>query len=357
MAISRVKIIGSGLIGTSIALALAEKGAQVAMVDRSPASAALAQALVGGKGDLTGKFELTVIAIPPAAISDEFLAEISTDVYSTFIDVASVKSNLLSRVASIDGLAGRFCSTHPMAGREVGGPASARADLFQGRNWIVLNGSTLEADRLAAVNELISICGARAVVMAPDEHDRALALLSHLPQVLASILAAQLKDVPVEILDLAGQGMKDTIRIAGSDPKLWREIISANSDEIAPLLKAVRNSLDEAIVNINDPAAIEALIESGRSARNRIPGKHGGVSRNYSYIPIVIPDKAGQLGALFNECALADVNIEDLSIEHSPGQQTGLITLAVSPTDAARLSAHLSAAGWDVHSFEQNSSE
>jgi prephenate dehydrogenase len=81
-----------------------------------------------------------------------------------------------------------------------------------------------------------------------------------------------------------------------------------------------------------------------------IPGKHGGVARNYTYLPVVIEDKPGQLAALFDECARAKVNVEDLAIEHSPEQYTGLITLALSQSDAEKLHRHLLEQGWSAHS-------
>jgi prephenate dehydrogenase len=96
---------------------------------------------------------------------------------------------------------------------------------------------------------------------------------------------------------------------------------------------------------------IEEFIAKGRSGREKIPGKHGGRPRDYAYLPIVIEDKPGQLAALFQECAGAQVNVEDLSIEHSPGQFTGLVTLALSPTDVERLASHLAQRGWNVHSL------
>jgi prephenate dehydrogenase len=148
---------------------------------------------------------------------------------------------------------------------------------------------------------------------------------------------------------LAGSGLRDTTRIAGSDPKLWREIISANSQSIKPLLENFAADLSEFIESIADETSVEKLISDGQIGRLAIPGKHGGKVREYTYLPIVIEDKPGQLAAIFNECARADVNIEDLSIEHSPGQQTGLITLALSASDSVKLSEHLSKAGWSVH--------
>ena len=103
------------------------------------------------------------------------------------------------------------------------------------------------------------------------------------------------------------------------------------------------------IDSLDNQEAIAAIIAKGREGRAKIPGKHGGKAREYTYLPIVIDDKPGQLGAIFNECAAMSVNVEDLSIEHSPGQLNALITLALSNEDAITLSNHLSSIGWNVH--------
>jgi prephenate dehydrogenase len=272
----------------------------------------------------------------------------SRDFKGAFIDVASVKTKVKVEVSTSRLPDGRFLPTHPMAGREVGGAESARSDLFQGRAWII-DSSGVDGDLLLMARELIAALGADLVDLPVEEHDRAVALISHLPQVIASLLAKQLSGNPESWLTLAGSGLRDTTRIAGSDPKLWREIISANSQSITPLLKNFAEDLSKLIESIGDEAAVEKLISDGQVGRSAIPGKHGGKVREYTYLPIVIEDKPGQLAAIFNECARADVNIEDLSIEHSPGQQTGLITLALSASDSVKLSDHLSKAGWSVH--------
>jgi prephenate dehydrogenase len=173
--------------------------------------------------------------------------------------------------------------------------------------------------------------------------------VSHLPQLSASLLAKSLLSATDEDLELAGAGLRDSTRIAESDPDLWAEIISGNAAEIRPLLISLQNDLSQLIQSLDNPSAIAELLELGRQGRARIPGKHGGSARNYTYIPIVIDDKPGQLAAIFEECAKAAVNIEDLSIEHSPGQETGLITLALSPIDAVKIADHLGRAGWKVH--------
>ena len=342
-----VRIIGSGLIGTSIALALATKGIPVQMADSDNERAALAQDLVGSAD--VGEVDLVVLALPTSHLAPVIAHQFSLYPKSAFIDVGSVKTKPLGEVENISGLASRFCGTHPMAGREVGGPEAARSDLFEGRPWIYTPSPSCDLDVISLVIELIELLGATPVKMTAKEHDSAVALISHLPQIGASLIAKQLHGGPEAWLALAGQGVKDTTRIAASDPALWREIISMNREEIRPLLENMSQDLDHLIANFDDDRAVETFIEEGRAGRGRIPGKHGGRARDYTFVPIVLEDKPGQLAALFQECAEITVNIEDLSIEHSPGQFTGLVTLALSKDDATRLAEHLALKGWNVH--------
>ncbi len=342
-----VRVIGSGLIGTSIALALSAKGIPVQMADSDNGRAALAQDLVGSVD--IGEVDLVVLALPTSHLAPVIAEQFSLYPTSAFIDVGSVKTRPLGEVERIPGLARRFCGTHPMAGREIGGPEAARSDLFQGRPWIYTPGPGCDPGVISLVIELIELLGATPIRMSASEHDSAVALISHLPQIGASLIAKQLRVGPEAWLALAGQGIKDTTRIAASDPVLWREIISMNRDQIRPLLKNLNEDLDQLIDDFDDDHAVETFIEEGRAGRARIPGKHGGRARDYTFVPIVIEDKPGQLAALFQECADIAVNIEDLSIEHSPGQFTGLVTLALSKDDAIRLAEHLASKGWNVH--------
>ncbi|HEX7405872.1 MAG TPA: prephenate dehydrogenase [Candidatus Nanopelagicaceae bacterium] len=342
-----VRVVGSGLIGTSIALALSAKGIAVQMADSDDGRAALAQDLVGS-ADLS-EVDLVVLALPSSHLSQVITHQFSLHPKAAFIDVGSVKTKPLDEVERISGLASRFCGTHPMAGREIGGPEAARSDLFQGRPWIYTPTPGCDTDVVSLVIELIHLLGAIPIKMTAEEHDSAVALISHLPQIGASLIAKQLLLGPGDWLALAGQGVKDTTRIAASDPVLWREIISMNRDHIRPLLKDMSRDLAGLIADFDNDDAVELFIEEGREGRGRIPGKHGGRARDYTFVPIVIEDKPGQLAALFQECADIRVNIEDLSIEHSPGQFTGLVTLALSKDDATRLAEHLATKGWNVH--------
>lgn len=346
MALSKVRIVGSGLIGTSIGLGLAAKGVGVEMVDIDSRSQRLAQDLVGPPK--AGAPDLVVIATPVSALQSLINAEFELNSSSSFIDISSVKTNPKVSVSSSKLPLHRFLPSHPMAGREVGGAESARADLFQSRPWII-DSRGVDADVLANGRELISLLGGHEIEMASEEHDQAVALVSHLPQLISSLMAKQLQGGDEKWLELAGAGLRDTVRIAGSDPLLWREIIAANSESLKSLLEKVKRDLSELISSLDDSNFVEKFITAGNVGRNRIPGKHGGVARKYTYLPVVIEDKPGQLSALFDECAHAKVNVEDLSIEHSPEQLTGLITLALSQDDADVLEEHLRKKGWSVH--------
>lgn len=347
MPLTHIRIVGSGLIGSSIALSLRAKGVGVTMVDIDPAAAALAQDLVGEAPSTPP--DLVLIASPVSTVAQVIKGEIQQSLNLGFMDISSVKVNPVLEVSALGLDMSRFLPTHPMAGREVGGAESARADLFQQRPWII-DSTGVGSQLLAAGIEIIEICGGHLIDMASAEHDKAVALISHLPQILSSALAAQLEAAPATWLELAGAGLRDTTRIASSSPALWREIITSNSAALTPLLGALIADLQGLADQIADPESVENFMKAGNRGRAMIPGKHGGAARNYTYLPVVIEDKPGQLAALFDECAEAQVNIEDLSIEHSPEQFTGLITLALSSSDAEKLYSHLQSRGWRAHS-------
>jgi prephenate dehydrogenase len=328
-------------------LALAAKNIPVEMVDVDSRNQGLAQDLAGATK--LSDPELIILATPLSALSQVINEQYALNPNSTFMDVCSVKVEPLEKVKTSKLPLGQFVGTHPMAGREVGGAESARADLFLSRSWIITPDAQTDSDAVAKVKSLIQLLGATCVELDAASHDAAVARVSHLPQIAATLVAGSLHGVAPEWLDLAGAGLRDTTRIAASDENLWKEIISSNSKEIKGLLTALRNDLGAMIDAVHDQEKISAIMRKGRDGRNLIPGKHGGKAREYTYVPIVIDDKPGQLGAIFNECAAMLVNVEDLAIEHSPGQLNALITLALSADDAVKLSNHLSSIGWNVH--------
>ncbi|MEJ6626375.1 MAG: prephenate dehydrogenase [Actinomycetes bacterium] len=346
-----IKIIGCGLIGTSIALRLKEKGLTLILADRNERNLKLASDLLEINETLIDP-KVIVIATPPEKVYEVAEKEMFENPSAIFIDVTGIKSKLISQVEGFPELSKNYVSVHPMAGRETSGPESARSDLFNSRAWIISKTAHSSAAAIEIAEELGTLMGSTIYELEARTHDSAIAAISHLPQVLSSALGAGLLNVGEDQLNLAGQGLRDVTRLADCDPELWSSLLLGNSEEILPKITEVINRLSalaKAIESSNQSVVKEFLAE-GREGRNRIPGKHGLAKRDYTYLPIVIDDKPGGLARIFNECADIDVNIEDLSMEHSPGQAVGLITLALTSDDAIRLQKHLITKGWLAHS-------
>jgi len=339
----KIVVIGAGLIGTSIALGAKRAGAEVELFDADGRAQDLANDLVN-----SSKIEdptIVVIATPTSAVNGVLNRYKTLYPKSTFIDIGSTKTKVKVDVQTDSSLASRFCPTHPMAGRELDGAEAAQSDLFVGKSWIITPLAETSGESIVLVKELIEKLGARVIAMSPEDHDAAVASVSHLPQIISSLLAAQLESKSSEYLALAGTGVLDTTRIAGSNPDLWREILNLNKEALMPLLKDFQKDLSTLI----DSYDVQSVLERGKRGRQALPGKHRTASRNYTFLPVVLEDKPNQLALLFDECAKANVNVEDITIEHSPEQETGLVLLALSAINAYVLQKHLAASGWRVH--------
>ena len=344
-----VRVVGAGLIGTSIALGLASRGASVELHDEDQNALDLAKDLLAPHVKV-GVPDLVIVATPPKTIVNVLQREFGNNPQATFIDVGSVKNNLVLEVETLTELAARFVGSHPMAGREVAGPSSAQADLFQGRAWILTPTSVTEESSIDLAKEVVEALGATAYIMSAPAHDSLLARISHLPQITSTALAGAIEQIG-DNLNLSGQGLRDMTRIANSDGELWSEILLENQNEV---LKAISEYQDiiadlKDALESRDESALKNLFINGNKGRAKVSGKHGSKPRNYSHLLIVIKDEPGALSQLFEQCAAINANIEDLSIEHSPGQLTGLITLAFSPDDALRVQDHLLSHDWKVH--------
>ena len=339
----KIVVIGAGLIGTSIALGAKKVGAEVELLDEDGRAQALANDLVEATKVIDP--EIVVIAAPTSALNSVSNRYKSLYPKSTFIDIGSTKTKVKVEVQQDVELASRFCPTHPMAGRELDGAEAAQSDLFVGKSWVITPLEETSTASIENAKELIEALGARVITMSPEAHDLAVATVSHLPQVISSLLAAQLVGKDPEYLALAGSGVLDTTRIAGSNPQLWKEILNLNQEALLPLLKDFQKDLSTLIESYD----VQEILERGRKGRQSLPGKHRTVSRNYTYLPVVIEDKPNQLALLFNECGKANVNVEDIAIEHSPEQNTGLVLLALNSEDAITLNTHLNISGWRVH--------
>ena len=333
-----------------MALGLKKAGYELSIEDEDPAAEAIAQSLLGQVGE-RAEPEFVVIATPISTIPLLVSEAMERFPRATVIDIGGLKSEVIAEVEKFPDIAARFCATHPMAGREISGPLAARGDLFEGRIWITTPTSCSSALTLARSREVIAALGGKQVTLNAQEHDEAIAGVSHLPQVVSSLLSATLIDISDRDISLAGQGLKDVSRLAASNPKLWGELLHGNSAAVLLFLKIFAQHLDNLSTSLqnDDLRKTEEILGLGRENHARIPGKHGGKKRDYWFLPIVIADKPGQLAKIFDACALVGANVEDLTIEHTPGQESGLVTLALSKSDADNVFTQLNSDGWKVH--------
>ncbi len=341
-------VVGCGLIGTSVALALREQGIDVHLLDRDAEHLAAAVERGAGTDAPVHEPALVVVAVPPVATASVVREALATHPGAVVTDVASVKGSIVRDLSDVDGLE-RYVGSHPMAGSERSGPMAAAPRLFEGRPWVItpVDGATDEAVRL--VEEVAVMLGAVPIVMEPDAHDRAVALVSHVPQVLSTLAAARLVDAPPAHLALAGQGLRDVTRVAGSDPALWRDIITTNAREIGVVLEAVRDDLDAMIVSLGDAAVVGGVLEAGRTGTRAIPGKHGGEAVELVVVHVQVPDTPGALSRLFAHVGESGVNIEDLRIDHELGRPVGLVEISVAAERADALLEHLAQRDWSAY--------
>lgn len=352
-----VLVIGTGLIGTSIALALRRAGVEVFLEDTDPDQIRTAAALGAGVALAEDhQPRLVVVAVPPR-YAGEVLAQASARFTSaTLTDVTSVKAQVLADAIKAGADPQRTVGGHPMAGREVSGAAGARAELLDDRLWVLTPTDQTLVDHLRQVYQLVSTCGAYAIEMSADEHDRAVALVSHAPQILSSVLAAQLTDANLDYVRIAGQGLRDMTRIASSDSAMWTDILSVNAKQVAEVLSSVVNDLTVTLNALQaiaggdaaQTSTVNATLETGAIGRARIPGKHGAAQAEIAIVAVMLADKPGELARLFTAAGESDINLEDVRIEHVLGRPSGLVEISVRPDHAQTLLDALRDRSFDV---------
>jgi len=352
---SGVLIIGTGLLGTSLGLCLKSHGVSVWLADASSSAASLAADY--GAGEVStprpDEVDVVVVATPPD-VTASVVAQALTDFpQSLVIDVASVKGSIRSILERDGADLSRYVGTHPMAGREKGGPTAARTDLFVARPWVVCAGDQVSPENLAVIRGLVNLCGATIHEMSAADHDRIVAMVSHVPQVVSSVMAGVLNTADSSDLDLAGQGVRDVTRIAGSDPHLWIQILQHNAAPVSALLADVAAKLNAAAVALSDTSVSGAkrelaeLLDAGVQGVSKIPGKHG-VSKQFATLNVIIDDKPGQLAAVLMDVGEIGVNLEDMRLEHSPGAAVGFVELSVQPERVHELAEALEGRGWRI---------
>lgn len=359
-----VRVVGTGLLGASIGLALRGLGIDVVLHDPSRTTVLLARDV--GAGRLAEPDDpaprLVVVAAPPDVTGDVVAEELLRHPGAVVTDVASVKGAVIDTLRASDSDLSRYVGSHPMAGSERTGPTAARPDLFTGRPWVIVGTDRADTAAVLAVRDLATDLGAAPVVLDAQEHDHAVALVSHLPQIAASLVAARVRDADPSALDLAGQGLRDVTRIAASDPGLWTSILAANASAVLPALRALNQDLAEVIGALDrvegsgsgDEASSGALavlarmVAAGNAGVSRIPGKHGGLRKEYDVVTVLVPDRPGELARLLGDVGAAGINLEELALDHAPRQPVGLAAISVLRGLRDELETALTAHGWRV---------
>lgn len=337
---SNVAIIGTGLIGASIGMALRSLGHRV--VGWDPSSDESSEALLrggidriaGSRDEAIQAVDLVVLAAPPDAII-QHLGDLTTD--ALVIDVAGVKRPVVDAASGLT----RFVGTHPMAGREHGGARHASPTLFRGATWIITSDRAAEDD-VHTVQVLLDQMGAVPIVMTADQHDDAVAAISHVPQSLAVALVQHAADDPVR-LQLASGSFRDLTRVALSGESMWTEILNANSPIVASHLRQLAARLESFadLVQDGNRTEISALLTSARMHRQQMAPPVVAVS-------IILEDRPGELARVGEALASSHVDVRDLQLRHGRHGGGGVLTISVRPGEAEPLRDALRLQGFEL---------
>jgi prephenate dehydrogenase len=296
---------------------------------------------------------LAVVAVPPDAVPGVVAEVLDHDDAEYVTDAASVKAGLARQVGDRVTNVGRYVGGHPMAGRELSGPSAALPDLFEDRPWVLCPDERTQQQAMARVLTMIRLIGAVPMTMTATDHDTAVALVSHSPHIVAALMAAQFVHVSDHDVRLAGPGVTDVTRIAGGNPQLWTEIVTSNARAVRAVLTGVRTDLDRVLKALESPATnhhvLYDVLRSGVAGRARLPGKHGVTRAELATVIVAVGDRPGQLAHLFADVSAAGINVEDVRIEHSPGQPVGLVELDVRSNVEDDLTLALGERGWRIH--------
>jgi prephenate dehydrogenase len=339
-AVERLAVVGTGLVGTSVALAAGRAGTRcrgfdsdAGVLERAAARSAVEPA--SSLAEAVSDADLVVVAVPVRAAPAVVQKVLDAVEGAVVTDVASTKRPLASLADP------RFVPGHPVAGGATGGPSRAAADLFDAATWFLTPTEASSAESVALVERFVASLGARAVRTDAAAHDRLLALTSHLPHALANLLmlrvaeAAEEDDAPLEF---AGASLREMTRLAGANATVWSDIFLGNADEIAGALGGLRASLDELeqMLRTGDRERIESTIATAAAARERLESfAYRTAPAELNRIRIRIPDQPGVLARITQILGAAQINLEDFEMRHVSPEYGGVLVILVAGSDKA----------------------
>lgn len=356
----RVALLGTGLIGGSIGLALRRLPdiERIASYDLDPKASA--RAVERGASDAaadtpaaaaTGA-DLVFVATPVRSIPEIVAAALpGLDPGAIVTDVGSTKSRVVLEVESLLPAGVNFVGGHPMAGTEEEGIEAAKPGLFEGAWWILTPTERVDAGAYQALLGILTRLGAQVMALAPAEHDALLAVISHLPHLTATALmnlAAERGRDHAGLLALAAGGFRDLTRVAASNPDIWLDVCAENAEAIAAILGEFAGRLRTlgTVIAQGDREALRRQFLAAREARRGLPGKR--TEGELVEVLIPVPDRPGVLAEVTTTVGNLGVNIEDLQISHAEEGGRGLLRLIIlGLEDARRVQNALEARGYD----------
>jgi prephenate dehydrogenase len=332
----RAAVVGTGLIGASIGLALRAQGWHVTGTDADEARAK--EALAHGALDEVGTdpdAAITFVATPVSSVAP-LAREALARAAGVVTDVGSVKGPIVAAVASP-----RFIGGHPMAGSEQEGLQGADAELFVGATWVLTPTEDTDADAYALVRSVVSTIGAEVVAIPPDRHDALVALVSHVPHLVAATLmglAAEGAEEHAQLLRLAAGGFRDMTRIAAGHPGIWPDICAENRTAIVAALDTLLAALAgmRGVVDAGDRSGLLKSLEAARAARTNLPTAVAH-PEDLTEVRVPVADRPGVLAEVATLAGELSVNIADLEIAHSAEGERGVLLLVVDTHDVERL--------------------
>jgi prephenate dehydrogenase len=347
MPVSRLAVVGTGLIGASIALAARRAGVQTVR-GFDPDAEALHVAAERGAvepasslEDAAGDAELTVVAAPVAHLADSVAAVLGVT-GGTVTDVGSTKSGVV-RAAEEDE---RFIGGHPVCGSEARGPANARAELFDGATWFLTPVARTSPERYRVLHAFVSALGAVPVAVDADAHDRLVALTSHLPHALANLLVNQAGATRIEghePLDAAAGSLRDLTRVAGANPRIWIDIFLENAGALRVALSEHRRRIEqlESALEQGDAGFLARWIAEAAQNRRRMLADAYADPGALQRLRVHVPDRPGVLAGITQALGAERINIEDFELQHYSPDRGGVLTILVAGEQPARRAADL----------------
>ena len=333
----RAIIHGTGLLGASVGLGLRSQGWEVAGWDPDPdaMTEASRRGAIGTQLERPDtEADLVVLAAPPDAIVAS-LGDLDTDALVT--DIAGVKLPVVAAATHLP----HFVGGHPMAGGETTGASLATRTMFHGATWVLTSDEAARGD-IARMEEIVRSLGANPLVLTAEDHDAAVARVSHLPHVLAAALMRLAEDDPAT-LRLAGTGFRDLTRIAAGDSTWWAQVLAANAEQVSTSIEDLRRALDRwrGIIGDNGDGELDAELEAARVAR-------AGLGEHHTQVRVVLVDRPGEIARVGHALETSRVDVRDFQLRHGEHGGGGILTISVKGEGKDALTMALIDEGFEV---------